>query len=509
MRILIWNHTPRDPESAYWFWLKDGMEAGGHQVIALDAHALMAVFGLQGMQGLILRHAEAFQIQAVIVTPQNQVETWLLDRLREMGIAVIAFRYDDGLVAAPGQARLLSNHWRQFRLYDAHCDLAVTFCRGMVAQATERDGTAPAYLPTPFGWQAVSAEPAPLRPVIAYCGSPKYVGETPLSWRVHVMRHLLEAGLPLELHHDDWARVPGCEAAARPTPTLTDLFGVFRTATVNLVLPADWCSEPQPMIKNLNVEIAAAGGMQIAHPCAELADLFDLDGDIATATTAAEIADRARHYLAHPEEARRLGQNSRQALERLGGWDCWWEKVAALLAEKGITLPLDGLTHEADSAIAPELAMANLALAHLYEGAAKFSLAGHYFRTALSLAPDDYHAHAGLARLAPDQVTAMGHWRAAASSCTATQNVTMPVPFAVASLGKLGSACRDEAAKRWVEHALMLNDGGALIEAMDLAIPYQPYVTAQVCQVLAQRRQPELIARLAILHARHWPDSPL
>ncbi|MBC7544545.1 MAG: glycosyltransferase family 1 protein, partial [Candidatus Sericytochromatia bacterium] len=143
----------------------------------------------------------------------------------------------------------------------------------------------------------VSAAVQPLRPVIAYCGSPKYRNEKQLGWRVHVIRHLLASGLPLELHHDDWATVPGCEAAARPTPTLTAWFGTFRTATVNLALAADWDIGPHPLVKLLNVEIAAAGGMQIAQPSAELADLFSFDRDIATADTAAEIAMLSRHFL--------------------------------------------------------------------------------------------------------------------------------------------------------------------------------------------------------------------
>ncbi|MBC7544547.1 MAG: glycosyltransferase, partial [Candidatus Sericytochromatia bacterium] len=405
MRILIWHYVPPDPDSGYWFWLKSGMEAVGHQVISIDCYALMAVFGQQGMQRLLLRYAEAYRIQAVVVTPQNQVEPTVLTQMRQMGIAVIAFRYDDCLVAAPGRQRIAAGNWRQFRLYDAYCDLAVTVCQGMVNQAAERDGNPPTYLPLPFGWQTVVATPGPLRPVIAFCGSPKYNGESALSWRVQVVRHLLAHGLPVELHHDSWASVPGCEAVARPTPSLPAMFETFRTATVNLALASDWSIEPHPAIKLMNVEIAAAGGMQIASPCPELADLFSCDRDVATAETPEEIALLARHFLAHPAEAGALGQNSRRAMERLGGWDRWWDAVAAHLAGKGIVLPLDGSPQSPDPAIAPELAMANLALAHLYEGANKPVQANSYFQEASQLAPTEYHAHAGLARLSGEAPT--------------------------------------------------------------------------------------------------------
>ncbi|MBC7541117.1 MAG: hypothetical protein H7338_00150, partial [Candidatus Sericytochromatia bacterium] len=165
MRILIWHYLPAEPNSAYWFWLKGGMEAVGNQVVAIDCHALMAMFGRQGMQHLLIRYAEAYQVQAVIVTQRNQVEPHLLTRMRRMGIAVIMYRFDDGLIAAPGIAPYPAGDWLRTRLYRDACDLSVTVCRGMVAQAVARGETPPEYLPLPYGWQAVSAAVQPLRPV--------------------------------------------------------------------------------------------------------------------------------------------------------------------------------------------------------------------------------------------------------------------------------------------------------------------------------------------------------
>ncbi|MBC7545826.1 MAG: hypothetical protein H7338_24100, partial [Candidatus Sericytochromatia bacterium] len=217
----------------------------------------------------------------------------------------------------------------------------------------------------------------------------------------------------------------------------------------------------------------------------------------------------ARHFLAHPAEARALGQNSRRAMERLGGWDHWWDAVAAHLAAKGIVLPLDGSPQPPDPAIAPELAMANLALAHLYEGANKPVQAKSYFQEASQLAPTEYHAHAGLARLSGEAPTAMHHWRQAASHIALTQAVALPVSFSVASVGTAVAPNQVKAAIRWVEHAIRAEDWGELIAAMTLVVPNHPGVAGQVCAELLRRRQGALAEQIAALHNRAWPESTL
>src|SRR5690606_32115272 len=105
---------------------------------------------------------------------------------------------------------------------------------------------------------------------------------------------LLAAGLPVELHHDDWRAIPGCEAAVCPTPRLQDFYRLLGESQVNLSLASDEEPVPYPQLRLLTLEIAAAGGMQIAYACDELDDYFVPGRDIETFTTTDELVAKVR-----------------------------------------------------------------------------------------------------------------------------------------------------------------------------------------------------------------------
>ncbi|MBC7544243.1 MAG: glycosyltransferase family 1 protein [Candidatus Sericytochromatia bacterium] len=382
MRILVWSFVPPSPDSAYWHWLKGGMESVGHQVIAVDAYALTEVFGLRRTEDILLAYARAYRVQAALVLPQNFVGLDFLQRLGAMGVRRVGFRYDDGLIAGPGMTRPHPTLLSLYAYADVACDLTVTCCRRAVSYVTGAGFHAPIYLPLPFAWQTVDAAEAPQEPIIVYAGSPKYQPAGPLSARVAVARSLIAAGLPIELHHDAWATVPGCEAAARPTPSREGFYRILRTSTVNLVVAADGGPTIHPMVKLLNLEIAAAGGMQVTSHCVELADYFTSETDIAYAEGVADFVTQARHYLDNPLKARQLGRNSRKAMERLAGWDVWWSDVAARLAAQGQPLDLTALPVSPDPVESTLLAAANAALAHAYTKTGETVMAAVYAHNA-------------------------------------------------------------------------------------------------------------------------------
>ncbi len=508
MRVLIWGANPLSRDSAYWFWLKTGMEAIGHQVIALDALPLAGLFGIAGMQQILLAAAKAYRVQAALVLPQNFVEPSFLEALKDMGVAVVSFRYDDCLAASPGGAGMPPPHWRFFTQLNPYCDVNATVSRHIGPILAAQGLPPPDYVPFPWGWQAVPAAELPLRPVIAFCGSPKQQDGCPESWRVQVVKALHAAGLPLELHHSGWLAFPDLAAVARPTPSLGDFYRVIRSSTVNLSLASDWLPHPYRGIKGLNLEIGSAGGPQLSSPSDELDDLFEVGRDILTAETPADFVAVARQMLDQPDMARSLGRHSRQAMMRHGGWDVWWQRVAGLLEAVGKPLDLDGEAVQPDPTDTAWLATALTAVAHAYEMRGNQSLAAVYFGMVLAWRPDDYAAHAGLARLQDRPAEALPLWRRAAALVAPTAPIMLPCPLGMPGVGALGTTqYQYEAATHWLVTALETGQLEGVLDALDICVPYDHHLAVAVADRLFLQGDGLLALQALDTGLRHWPES--
>ncbi|MBC7544242.1 MAG: glycosyltransferase [Candidatus Sericytochromatia bacterium] len=506
MRILIWSFVQQSPDSVYWHFFKDGLEALGHQVIAVDAFALTEIFGPRRMQDILLTYARAYRVQVALVVPQNFVDTDFLQALRAQGVAVVGYRYDDGLVASPGMAPPPLTVLKNFTYLDAACDLNVTICRNAIPLFASMGLPTPVYLPTPTVWPLIDATPKPQRRVIAYAGSPKYRETGPLSIRVAIAQALLAAGLPVELHHDAWATVPGCEAAARPTPTMTEHFDILRTSTVNLAISADWGPVIFPMLKGIHLEIAVVGGMMLTTQCTELDDYFTAGTDVAYAETVEDYVRQARYYLDHPEEARRLGRSARSAVERVGNWSLWWSGVAGHLATHGVTLDLDAPARQPDPAETTVLGMAATALAHAHEQAGKPVQAAIYYNEMLAYDPHDYSAHCGLARLEATGETARRHWQAAHANIGKTLCVKLPNRLNWPGIGEQGTNFAVEAAYHLARTGMADRDWDALMQAMPTLVQFDHEVAPPVITWLTEQGLTDLAGRCADLHVAFWSE---
>jgi hypothetical protein len=483
MRVLIWAASPLSRQSAFWFWLKTGMSAIGHQVLAVDVMPLAGLFGLRGMQQILLQLAKAYQVQAALVLPQNVVEPWCLEAMKAAGIVLVSLGVDDGMVAAhSGRTRTLGE-WQWLSAFRAHCHLDVTVSRHIGGMMVAHGLKEPLYLPFPYGWQAVPADERPLRPVIAYCGSPKQRSASVTSWRVQVALALRDAGLPLELHHDDWAAIDGLADVARPTPGLDTFFVVARTSMVNLVLASEGTDAPYAGIKGLSLEIAAAGGAQVVTPSAELSDILTDGEDVLTAGTKGQVVEAARRLLAEPDLARRLGRNSRQAVQAFG-WDRWWEQVASHLAARGVTLDLAGPAVRPEPAETAWLATVMTAVAHAYERQGEGQLADVYYQMVQGWCPDDYAANTGRARLATTAAAALPFWRRAAVDTAPTQSAMVPCPFGMPGVSpRYDTLYLIDALDNWLAAALEVGAMDDVFAALDRYLPFN----ARVAPILAER----------------------
>jgi hypothetical protein len=508
MRLMIWSFVPLSKESAYWNAFKSEMEAFGHQVIDVDAMGLATIFGVRGMQAILLETARVYRINAALVVTQNFVEPWLIEALRAAGVATVAYRYDDCMLASPGylenpRAELAA----QIRL-DQYCDLSVTVSRQMGPLLASLGLPEPVYVPPATYWKTVSADLLPLRPVISFAGSPKLTAAGTVSWRIKIVDALVAAGLPVELHHDRWADIPRFAAHARPTPPMTAFYDVFRTSTVNLSLPSDWGPEPYPGVKGLSVEIASAGGMLLTYPSAELFDLFEAGRDVACAETPEDFVRQARYYLAHPDEARQLGQNARRAVKK-HGWDTWWQQVAAWLAVKDIALDLAAPPVAPTREESTWLRTVDTAVAHAFEAAGDHVAARLYFERVLSLDATDYAATAGLARLEPDPVAAQALWKRASGNVDATLICFAPRLLGMRGIGEVrGTDFKGEAALRWLNLALQADDADGVIEALAINAPYSGELPLRVGEALVDRGHLDHARQALEMSQRYWPEAP-
>ena len=527
MRILIFGaSTLRDPNSLYRTWLVAGMEALGHQVIAVDAYGLDAMYGPKVMQQLILAYARAYRVEVAFCVSCPIIEPALLESLKAQGVILIGFRYDDLLYCAPGLAyperAFLEHEWQ----FDRHCHLSITSLRQSEQVHRDLGLPGPTYVKMPVSWQAIPVRDLPQRRVISYAGAPKYRPGQPKNWRYRAIKALADAGLPVEVHGAAWLEIPElAHLAVVPSPTspaaqqerdlvthsalvMAEILEVFQTSQVNLSLLGDYLPVPNPGIRLLSLEICAAGGMQLTDPSPELADHYTYGRDIAVFHDLDELVRQARHYLDHPEEARTMGANGRRALERDGGWEVWWATVAERLAENGVRLPLDSPPVAPDPREVPTLQMAASGLAHAYAAQACPLMATTYFQEILTYAPDDYAAHAGLARLATDPATALSHWRTAAKSVAWTYVLNHGVRFGMAGFGtEFPGAHQSEAACMWFKEATLSNQPDEMAAALLLLVPCEARLVHQWFPVLMSRRHFRPALQVAERLVERWPES--
>jgi spore maturation protein CgeB len=73
---------------------------------------------------------------------------------------------------------------------------------------------------------------------------------------------------------------------------------------------------------NLRIfEALAAGCFLLTDHCDELAELFAIGKEIETYRSAAELVEKVRYYLAHPEERNRIARDGHAAFRAAHTWN--------------------------------------------------------------------------------------------------------------------------------------------------------------------------------------------
>lgn len=115
---------------------------------------------------------------------------------------------------------------------------------------------------------------------------------------------------------------------------------LVRGAAVNLgftQIGLDPESEYPRMIRLREFEIPMMGGFYLTQNCPELSKYFELGREIAVWETAADVKDRCRYYLAHPDERRRIAEAGRaRALNN----HTWIHRFTRMAQELQMRLPI-------------------------------------------------------------------------------------------------------------------------------------------------------------------------
>lgn len=89
------------------------------------------------------------------------------------------------------------------------------------------------------------------------------------------------------------------------------LAGFYRRTAVNINTTS---LQMKSAVNQRVFDCPAAGGFLLTDRQADLEDLFDPEGEIATYSTLEELEDKARHYLRHPEERERIVRNAQRRI---------------------------------------------------------------------------------------------------------------------------------------------------------------------------------------------------
>ena len=251
--------------------------------------------------------------------------------------------------------------------------------------ALARAGARPYYMPMAANPGDDAADPIAFEGVV-YLGSP-------WTYRRRTLRELQRAGVPLRTHGQNWlgrsagATLPPYEVHRQPLaknlhdighyllprmreegvaglvesarlrlerddglpeedlapgtiagPYAQSQFGALvRGAAINLGFThfkgVPGTRGERRQIRLRDFEIPMAGGFYLAQDCEQLRELFTPGEHVATWNDAADLIEKSRHYLARPEERRRMAAAAREHCLRRHTWSA---RFSGLLADLGL-----------------------------------------------------------------------------------------------------------------------------------------------------------------------------
>lgn len=115
------------------------------------------------------------------------------------------------------------------------------------------------------------------------------------------------------------------------------LGALFRNSDINLGFTRMTGDDPDvpglTQVKLRDFEVPLAGGFYLVEFVPEYAEMFEPGKEIETWRTPAELADKIRYYLDHPEERRTIAAAGKRRAEAEHTWD---RRFTALFADLGI-----------------------------------------------------------------------------------------------------------------------------------------------------------------------------
>lgn len=397
MNLLLVSVGIRAPEHCVHTWAVPGLTTAGHHVTPFDPYLATELYGWTGCQRLLLQTVRARQIDRVLVfPPYDMLEPATADTCKALGVPIVGFRYDDGIFTAgyrgPRLRHLLSESQTTCHLIGTTCDQAMAAAEALGLTGWER-------------WALpISPEPFPLghgdkQYDVTFVG-PAMVRPDRLSPRAAIVLKLQAAGIDVRVWGHDWHQVLGVKRSnVGPRLSHDEMVRVHQQSRLCLALPGNYHTNPLPMIKFRNLEVALCGSVALQEQHPDVDRQLTPMQDYWPYQSVDDAVVQIRRALADSDRLAVMGRQAAMKVRREFTWAALWSHVEESLAKRGFApSPWSGLSP--DPASRQALAIASLGLAHACEAKGHVAMARGYYEDVLTDSPDDRTAWAGLARLA-------------------------------------------------------------------------------------------------------------
>jgi len=383
-----------DPDGAMCRCMTPDLAQLGWTAWPLPTQEVVPHLGADGHRALLIAMAEHLRPHVVTLhPPYDYLDDETTAALRGLGARVVALAFDDAIFGPMRQRAGRSEAWSRAlaRRWDLYAATDPAVVEGL---APAGDAAAPARhlrfaaSPEPFAERAAcGVDPAALGQSAVLIGRA-------YPRRVALVEALGRAGVPVQVFGSGWA--PWRERLPEPVA----IHGVLTRPAMNAVHAAagvvvttgDWEGEAVAMVKYRLLEVAMAGGSQVAQRSPDLGAYFAPE-EVPGYGDADELIALVRDALAAPRRARLRAERARARALREHTWASRWAELLAGLGPLADPGPPRG-------GPCPAYANALAVIAHGAERDGALRRAEAYFEAWSRHAPGGVGPHWGLARVA-------------------------------------------------------------------------------------------------------------
>jgi hypothetical protein len=330
MRPRLLVSETLDPNGAMFGFLRPDLRALGYDVTVLPTQEAVVRLGVEAYRRLVLDVVRAERPSALVVhPPYDHLNLPLARKIRRFGCRIIAFAFDDPIVRPRWRPR--GELAARLQAIDALYDLYATTSDEM-RETAQLAGLARVVT---LRWAASLDPLAPRRLPAVNAAQVLLVGRA-YPRRMALVRMLGAAGLTVRVFGSGWPETAGSwpeGVEVGPPLTREGMIAHYRAAGV-VVTTGDWENVEVPMVKVRLLEVAFAGGFQVAQASPDLRAYFP-ETEVPGWRTEEELVARVREALAAPGSCREAAAAAHARALREHRWIVRWPELIAAAARAG------------------------------------------------------------------------------------------------------------------------------------------------------------------------------